>query len=46
MAAAVMQVDDRASTPTPQIARCIAALEGHFEVTIQTERALLVGVGR
>ena len=31
MAAAVMQVDDRASTPTPSIARCIATLEGHEE---------------
>ena len=31
MAAAVMQVDDRSSTPTPQIARCIATLEGHDE---------------
>ena len=31
MAAAVMQVDDRSSTPTPQIARCIATLEGHEE---------------
>ena len=26
--------------------KLIAALEGHFEVAIQTERALLVGVGR
>ena len=31
MAAAVMQVDDRASTPTPSIARCVATLEGHEE---------------
>ena len=31
MAAAVMQVDDRSSTPTPSIARCIATLEGHEE---------------
>ena len=31
MAAAAMQVDDRSSTPTPQIARCIATLEGHDE---------------
>ena len=28
MAAAVMQVDDRASTPTPSIARCVATLDG------------------
>ena len=26
-----MQVDDRASTPTPSIARCVATLEGHEE---------------
>ena len=26
-----MQVDDRSSTPTPSIARCIATLEGHEE---------------